>query len=255
MKRSRSGLIFIAIAASLLVSSVWAQDAQAPEQWKLKYRETGGIDGRHIEAVLSSDGQVAAYGITFSASPEQLKRAQALVNALKNTAKGETPKKNQQVIADAVYVTAELTRGGETYQVVSLPDELRQLMRTLALDGRKRAEDDKWAKAGPFKVGRVWRVTEEVRDREGVWHGEQWIGTWTPRADHKTFDIVWRNNKTNQEVRDTIELRSAERGRIALHRDGNAADYSGWYSVEKPGELTGYTNKCQGCTWRAEIEY
>jgi len=97
-------------------------------------------------------------------------------------------------------------------------------------------------------------VSEEVRGGEGI-HSDRWEGTWTRRADSKTFDAVWRNKMTRQEVRDTIELDFVERGRITLHRSNIKNYYNGYYQADQQNELQGYVNACQRCTWRAQIEY
>ena len=101
---------------------------------------------------------------------------------------------------------------------------------------------------------RMARKRRGPRQRRHL-HGELWEGTWTRKADTQTFDAVWRNNKTDQEVRDTVELDSAERGRIKLHRSNSKIYYSGYYQADQQNELLGYVNSCQMCSWRTQIEY
>jgi hypothetical protein len=240
-----------------------AQKLQSTPQWVIEYHETGGKDGRSLHVTVNSAGDVTTNGgvvqkwkSLFQASPDQLAELKTLVNGLKLSGIPKpAPQKPQRPIPDMLYTKLEVTRGGQKYPVTAAPDRFYVILRQLLEEGRKRAENDKWQKAGAFKAGRVWHVQEEVRDSEGIWHGEEWDGTWARRGETNTFDAVWRNNKTGQEVRDTVELQVAERGRIALHRMSTNVNYSAWYTPEKPDQLTGYLSSCKGCSWRVEISY
>lgn len=129
------------------------------------------------------------------------------------------------------------------------------MIESLLSEGLRRAEDERWEKAGPFRLGCVWKVEEEVRDGQGMWHGELWTGTWTRLDDSNVFDAVWRNNKSNQELRDTVVLDSAERGKIAMHRTSANVKYGGWYSPERQDYFTGHVLPHNDWTWRVNISY
>jgi len=94
---------------------------------------------------------------------------------------------------------------------------------------------------------------EEVRDGEGIFHGEQWTGIWTRQADDNTFSAVWHNSKSNEEVRDTVILDSATRGQVKLHRSSGEIHYDVSYTAEHPDQLSGYVSSCAHCWVRIAI--
>ena len=231
--------------------------------WKIEYHESGGIDGRVLSIALTSDGKAdtkgglgpGAWQTEFQVPAQQLSEVQALVDGLKLSGSPKPRLPRGRPIPDMVYVTLDITYGGQIYPIQSPPARLTTLLHSLISQGKKQAEDEKWTKAGEFKLGRVWHVTEEVRDSQGLWHGEKWEGTWTRKGDTRTFDAVWRNNKSHEELRDAVEVDVAERGLLKLHRTGSKISYNGYYPADKPNDLLGYVSSCPTCSWRAQIEY
>jgi hypothetical protein len=82
-------------------------------------------------------------------------------------------------VPDMIYRSLTISTGGREYSVWA--SELEPLLESILEDSMKRADDERWAKAGPFKLGRTWKVEEEVRENF-MWRGS-WFGMWTRRAD------------------------------------------------------------------------
>jgi hypothetical protein len=229
--------------------------------WSIDYRESGGIAGRHLAIVVSSDGGAwlpsrtpQAQHKTYRVSNERLAELEKQLKSLPLTGKPQSlpPETN---FPDKLYVSLEVTRAGTKYPIANPPTELVTLLRRLHKELSDRAEDEKWQQAGPFKLGRVWQVTEEVRDGEGIFHGEQWNGTWSSQPDDKAFSAVWHNSKSNEEVRDTVVVDSAVRGKVKLHRSGSAIHYELTYAADHPENLSGYVSSCKQCWVRITIAY
>lgn len=122
-------------------------------------------------------------------------------------------------------------------------------------DELKRSWEEAWAKAGPLKLGRVWKVNEEVRDAQGRWNGESWEGTWTRISGTRAFDAVWQNNKSHQELRDTVIVDFAERGKVAAHRVSATITYVGTYHLDHPETILGEVKTHHDGSWRVTIIY
>lgn len=231
----------------------------APTQpWSIEYSATGGVAGISQHLVLHDSGEAVVEGrrglqTTFHIPSEQLARIQALVQRIDLSA--PPPAKPKVGIPDMLDQSLIITSGGKEVLIGQQGRDLIAALQPILDQGRQRAEDEMWAKAGPFRLGRVWKVQEEVRDNRGLWHGEEWDGTWTRRADANAFDAFWRNNRSNQEVRDTVIVDLAERGKVKLHRGSGNVKYDGGYAAEHPESLTGYISPSQGSSWRASIEY
>lgn len=226
--------------------------------WTIDYSVRGGITGRFEHLVLRDDGEAVVEGgrrlrTTFKISAEQLARIQASVARIDFAA--DRPRFKPPNHPDMQINSLTITRGGREIPIGQQGQDLTSALQPIVAQGLKRAGDEMWAKAGPFRLGRVWTVQEEVRDNQGMWHGEEWDGTWTRRADTHTFDAVWRNNRSNREVRDTVILDSAERGSVKLHRGTDPLKYEGGYDVDHLENLIGYITPSHGCSWRASIQY
>ena len=226
--------------------------------WTINYSVSGGMTGRFEHLVLRDDGEAMVEGgrrlrTTFKISTEQLARIQASVARI-DLAAARPPAKPPNH-PDMQSISLTITRGGREIPIGQQGQDLMAALQPIVAQGLKRAEDEMWAKAGPFRLGRIWKVQEEVRDDQGMWHGEEWDGTWTRRADTHTFDAVWRNNRSNLEVRDTVILDSAERGIVHLHRGAGLLRYEGSYDPDHPEGLVGFITPSHGCSWRASIQY
>jgi hypothetical protein len=235
-------------------------EQQKLRPWSIDYRESGGIAGRHLAIVVSSDRRAwlpsrtpQAQHKTYRVSAEQVAELEKSLRPLPLSGAPESlpPETN---FPDKLYVSLEVTRAGAKYPIAHPPTELVALLRRLHKELSARAEDEKWRQAGPFKLGRVWQVTEEVRDGGGIFHGEQWNGTWTP-TDDKTFSAVWHNSKSSEDVRGTVVVDSATRGQVKLHRDGSEIRYDVSYSPEHPDQLSGYVSSCAHCWVRITVTY
>jgi len=91
-------------------------------------------------------------------------------------------------------------------------------------------------------LGTTWKVVEF----------NTWFGTWTRRAGTNVFDAVWKN-RSDQVLKDTIELLSAEGNKVSLYRVGNKQRYTGTLAAD--GEhITGTASLYgPGLTWTATI--
>ena len=233
-------------------------EAASSRTWTINYAVSGGIAGISQRLSLRDYGEATVESrregqTTFKISPEQLARIRGLVQRLNLSA--PPPAKPAENIPDMLYHSLTVTSGGHEVPIGAEGSELAKELQSILAEALKRAEDEKWNKAGVFRLGRVWKVQEEVRDNQGMWHGEQWDGTWTRRADTHIFDAVWRNNKSNEEVRDTVVLDSAERGSVILHRASGKVKYQGSYAANQPESVSGYLNPSHACWWRATIQY
>jgi hypothetical protein len=234
------------------------------KSWKIEYDEAGGLAGKTRHLTITDDGKVSAQGggsmqpwhISFSAAASQLADIKAILKGMKLSGPPKPlPRKKGEPISDMLETTLEITYGGQKYPIHLAPENLMSILESVLNEGQERAEDEKWTKAGPFKLGRVWTVRAEVRDSNSMWHGEEWIGTWIRQGQSKIFDAVWRNNKTNEEIRDTVEVESAERGSVALHRTGAKLHYHGYYTSDRQDEVIGTIRPSANCSWRAKIDY
>jgi hypothetical protein len=158
-------------------------------------------------------------------------------------------------IPDALYSELVVTRDGHSCGMVANKDALAQVASQILHDGLQRAEDERWNKAGPFKLGRVWHVEEEVRDSKGIWTGEMWRGTWTPRPGTNMLDAIWIDNQSGQERRDTVILDVSERGRIAMHCLSSKVKYKGYYLPEHPERIQGLVGPKSNESWSVSILY
>jgi hypothetical protein len=225
--------------------------------WTIRYSVEGGIAGRNEHLTLQQDGQAEVTGrpgkTSFQISAGQLARIAGIVQNLDLSA--TTAPAKPKNVPDMLYSSLTITYDGREHPIGPDGKNLAIEVQSIMSEGLRRAEDEKWIKAGPFRPGRTWQVSEEVRDGQGLWHGELWVGTWTRRGDSNTFDAVWHNNKSNQELRDAVVLDSAGRGKIAMHRQSSDVKYDGWYRAERQDDITGYITPHPNCTWRVTISY
>ncbi len=236
-----------------------ASPADEATGWTIEYGFSGGIAGIYKYLAMHADGTGWVAGrpgqkIELKLTAEQMARIRALVEALPPPAPAK-PGSLKHEIYDDIHSTFTLSRAGETRSIGQEGKELAGVLDAILEDELKRSSEEAWVKAGPFRLGRVWKVEEEVRDGQGMWHGELWIGTWTRINNSNVFDAVWRNNKSNLELRDTVVLDSAERGKIAMHRKSSNVKYDGWYSPERQDYFTGHVLPHDDWTWRVNISY
>jgi hypothetical protein len=238
--------VLLAYAASVATDCIGQSESPpgtSPAQlWMLKYSVEGGIAGYNEHLTLNQEGEVEVRSyqsqFRFTVPSKKLADIRQMVQQLDASAFKPVPPPPE--MPDMIYSPFTITTGGHEYQIGPDGNGLRAVIESLLSEGLRRAEDQMFAKAGPFRLGRVWKVEEEVRDSQGMWHGELWMGTWTRINDSNVFGAVWRNNKSNQELRDTVVLDSAERGKIAMHRTSSNVKYDGWYSQERQDYFTGH---------------
>ncbi len=221
--------------------------------WTVEYALVGGVAGYGKYLIVHDDGQLLIGGqqTPSQAPPAQMDALDELLSKLDLAAVPCRPREEHQHVSDDMYSKLELSIGGGKY----CPEQalLGPLLDSILADGNKRLEEERWARAGPFKLGRTWRVEELVRDSSGVYHGTSWKGVWVRRPDSNTFDAVWRHNKTGEEIRGMVELDVAEHGQLLLHRTTGGLRYRASYAPERPSTISGSVGACDNC-WHAVIE-
>ncbi len=241
----------------MLLRSIVLCLALAPPPWSISYSLSGGIAGLNRRLTLASDGQATAADLrtpgrqaSFTATPAELAAVSAAL--AKADLSAPLPPANPRV-SDAMYQTLQVTYGDKLYPKVAAA-EITALLAPILNRGLKLAEDQRWQTTGAFDAGARWDVQIEVRDAQGIFHGEYWRGQWTRRPGVNTFDAVWRNTRTNEELRETVTLESAERGRVLLRRASSGQTMEGSYTAEDPLHLTGYLAPNPRWYWKAAIQ-
>ncbi|HZS58339.1 MAG TPA: hypothetical protein VFA43_03650 [Gemmatimonadaceae bacterium] len=242
-----------------------AMGAQISRPWTVRYSRTGGIAGINERATLTDSGRLVVGGhleqgtpVSFAVDTARIARVEASLASLHLT--GEpTPLPKRPSFPDMMTITLDVTIHGRTYPVP--PDAagarlLVAIMDTLYREFHQKADDAYWARVGPFNPGRAWTVREEVRDADGMYHGESWIGRWERLGNGRAFAAVWHNSaRPTEEMRDTLDLVTAEHARIQLVRRGTHQQYNGFYEVEKPSEVIGTIVPSHACSFWATVEY
>jgi hypothetical protein len=243
---------------TLSVASIHTQQASCPVSWTVDYAVSGGVAGLNRSLHLQSDGKTDfRYQIkktSFATGAESLSRICRMVADCKASPSAPGPKVNP--MPDTIYFELKISLNGRECQLQTQEKALLNELESIMTDGSNRIAAEAWAKAGPFRLGRSWHVTEEVRDDQGYFRGEIWEGTWTPTPGAKnTFDALWRNNRTHQEVHDTVVLDSAELGNIVMHRVSSNVKYVGHCSPERPQFIYGTVEPGKFRVWTVEITY
>jgi hypothetical protein len=241
-----------------------AQSTNSPQTarsstWTVQYTVSGGIAGRVEHISVRQDGVTQTWGLRAAKrestiSPEELAKIRSLVKACKLS---DTAKPAESQIPDMISSELTIEIGGHLYYIGPEGKDLAQELHRLFEQKAQEAENAKWAKAGPFRLGRVWKVKEEIRDQKGRFNGEFWLGTWTRRADTNLFDALWRNSRTGEEVKGVVQLDSAERGMVTLHRLGTKQIYHGVYQPEHMNTVSSGSISAPGstpCLWWAAVE-
>lgn len=234
-----------------------AQQAECRGPWTVNYSVSGGIAGISQHLTLDHTGTVVVTNrgqkASFTVAADRFARICHIVQQ-QNFDSLPTTIHQPSNIPDMINSSVTITYSGRVYELGPVSKALLAEIGPLMTEGIARAEDEKWIRAGAFRLGRTWQVEEEVRDSEGMWHGELWKGVWTRIGDSNTFDAVWRNNQSNQELRDTVILDSVGRGKIAMHRASSKIRYDGYYSAEDQSSITGLIQSHLYCTWRVSIK-
>lgn len=239
--------------------SAGAMQAQISRPWTVRYSHTGGIAGINERATLTDSGRL----IVDTAAPlaigaARIAQVESALARLHLTGEPK-PLPTTTPYPDMMTTTLAVTIGGRTYQIASesagaVP--LLAIMDTLYREGQKKADDAYWARVGPFNPGRVWTVREEVRDANGLWHGESWLGRWERLGTSRAFAAVWHNSaRPTEEMRDTLDLVVADRARIQLVRRGTHQQYNGFYRVETPNEVIGTITPSHANSFWATVEH
>ena len=214
--------------------------------WTIQYSVSGGLIGLRHSLTLDDSGSVTVIDgnfydaqARFSASPTDMA---AITGTLRLMCVSAPPPmvRPERPMPDAIENLLQVTCGGRTFRVGKEGASLLALLRPMMSRGLQQAIDEKWATAGPFRPGRTWSVKIEVRDDQGMFHGEYWRGVWTREGDSDTFDAFWNNTRTGAEVRETVSLELAERGTVVLHRTSLDQTLKGGYSPDHPEKIAGY---------------
>ncbi len=242
------------VLASLLVTGVTR--AQISRPWTVAYSRTGGIAGLSEHATLNDSGR-----LTVNGEVQQIASVAQVESALVSLHLTGEPKKlpKRTPFPDMMTTSLDVTTGGRTYHVAPESaggERLSSIMDALYREGRRKADDAYWTRVGPFNPGRVWTVREEVRDQDGGWHGESWLGRWERLGNGRAFVAVWHNSaRPAEEMHDTLDLVVAERARIQLVRRGTHQQYNGFYQADKPNDVIGTIAPSHGCSFWATVEY
>jgi hypothetical protein len=186
-------------------------------------------------------------------SPEELARITRLVKQF-NLSNTTNPAESH--IPDVMANRFTLELGGHLYYGGPEEKELATELQSILTEEAKAAVNEKWAKTGPFRLGRLWQVKEDIRDSKGRFHRDYWLGTWTRRGDMNLFDAVWHNFKTGEEMKDVVQFDSAERGTVRLHRQRTKQAYEGDYRAEEMNTIFAGTVRGPGfpvCSWWATV--
>jgi hypothetical protein len=249
------GVVFWAVASSAFAG------AQAPRKpWTIDYATSGGIAGLHWRLTLSDDGRAQlARGLyrpvetQFVASSVEMAGVAAALSRL-NLESAQQAKPQRPPMPDSVQTSIEIAYGGQKYLLGSEGRELAAALRPVISRGMQRMTEEQWDRAGPFRPGRTWEVQLQVRDKKGVWHGEYWRGVWRRRDDSLTFDAVWRNTGTHEEVSETVVLEAAARGHVVLHGSVLCRTMEGTYSPDDPSFVSGSVPPPNTAFWEARIK-
>lgn len=230
-----------------------------PAQWSVDYSIVGGVAGLHQHILLRQNGiatvDAGGSGASFPIDSERLRAICRLLEHCDVYAPQRSQAPYAPNVADAIFNTITVTRDGHSCGMGTDEKALLSVLAPLLREDLQKAEVERWRRAGPFKMGRVWRVEEEVRNSNGQWSGELWKGTWTPRKGSNILDAVWHNNQSGQEIRDTVILDSAVRGSIIMHRVASPMKYQGTYLAERPEEIHGTVGPDRSASWTVEISY
>lgn len=227
-----------------------AMQAQISRPWTVQYSRTGGIAGVNERASLTDSDRAIG--------PARIARVESALASL-HLAGEPKPLPKRPSYPDMMTITLDVTTQGRTYAIAPESPSagpLLAIMDTLYRERKQKADDEYWAHVGPFNPGRVWTVREEIRDADGIWHGESWLGRWERLGNGRAFAAVWHNSaRPAEEMRDTLDLIVAEHARIQLIRRSTHQEYNGFYRVEKPNEVIGTIVPSRASSFWATVEY
>jgi len=236
--------------------AVWAGPSQT---WRIDYSYSGGLAGLVRRITVTDDGNVTVVdGLSrpaearFAATPAEMAKIVAALREL-NLSGPPRALPPARPMPDAFTSSLKVLYGGQEYPIGEAGAALVSVLEPILIRGLQRAADENWARAGTLRLGRVWDAKIEVRDDKGMWHGEYWHGVWTRRGDTQTFDAVWRNTRTNEELRETVTLDSAERGHVLLHRSTGNQTMEGTYWPEHQDRLAGFLTSGPHWYWEAAM--
>jgi hypothetical protein len=230
--------------------------------WQLDYAFSGGPQGRSDRLLLTSDGRLIVedfargYRARGQATPAQMEEVDRLMTTLKPNA-GQLRPSRPEPILDAFAATLTATFDGKEYPIdlvhaspSSLSGRLGAVLDRMVIAALKTATEV------PFELGRVWKVREGMTDNAGRIPQPEWEAIWTRRGDTNTFDAVFRNRTTGEEVHDAIQLESAADRHVTLRRIGLGRQYRGLYNPLRQGIVKGTADSLPpGHEWQAQIEY
>lgn len=236
-----------------------AMHAQISRPWTVQYSRTGGIAGINEHATLTDSGRLTvSTAAPLAIGAARIAQIESALARLHLTGEPK-PLPKRPSYPDMMTTTLAVTTGGRTYLIA--PESagatpLLAIMDTLYREGQKKADDEYWARVGPFNPGRVWTVREEVRDTNDMWHGESWLGRWERLGNSRAFVAVWHNSaRPTEAMRDTLDLVVADRARIQLVRRSTLQQYNGFYRADKPNEVIGTITPSHACSFWATVEY
>jgi hypothetical protein len=132
---------------------------------------------------------------------------------------------------------------------------LQQLVEDLGRAAGERASKAAFGAANHFDLGRVWWVTEIIRDPDmGV--GGLIDATWTRRGETRVFDSVWHNTVTDERGTDVlemgpIEMQNVAAGTLSIEARSSRRRYRGYYEVRLDRLVKG--DAFGGYPWEARI--
>ena len=253
---------------ALASGSKVARIGSSPEPWTVEYSYSGGLAGISAHIAVNCDGSVTvgdprdqSEQVRFAATIDDMARIVAELRKL-NLSGPPQVMPPAKPMPDAIEESLSVTYGSQQCPIAPRGSTLPAVLHPIITRGMNLIMDAKWARAGSFRAGRTWTVQLEIRDARGYFHGEYWNAEWTRRGESETFDAVWHNTRTNEELHDIVILDSAERGHVSLHRPSQNQRLEGSYRPESPdrifGNLAQSVSGCPGCPgpyWRATIKY
>src|SRR5579862_9758952 len=160
MRLYRSCMIGRFVIGTLLTAV--AMQAQISRPWTVRYSRTGGIAGINERATLTDSGRliVSSRGAQSTSAPlaigaDQIAEVESALANL-HLAGAPTPLPQKPSYPDMMTITLDVTIEGRTYPIA--PESagagpLLAIMGALYSEGQQHADDEYWARIGPFNPG------------------------------------------------------------------------------------------------------
>ena len=249
----------LAAAATVAAAAPKAPESAASQvtRWKIEYWYGGGRSGATIwKVTLADDGRV----LVEQGRKQSLttlppgKLAKIAGNVRRLGLSGPPVPLPGEPIPDGYDITLSVSMSGQIYAIdIHSPPASPAVSSLLSALNGLLQKGLREAKESRLDLGRFWKVTEGPG--QGAHHHAEWEGVWTRRGSSNFFDGFWRNLATHEEIRDVLEVESAEHGQVSIYRAGLKQRYFGGWDPLEPGTVWGRAGWFSpGYSWQAVIE-